>query len=106
MTPYNKLVRDQVPGTLRAAGHKVTTRTIQGAELLKALRAKIDEEVAEYDAAPDDEQAALELADLLEVVMALAKLRGFNEAAVQQLREAKAAQRGRFERALFLISAE
>ena len=106
MTQYNKLVRDKVPGTLRAGGHKVTTRTIQGAEMLRALRAKIDEEVAEYDAAPDDEQAAMELADLIEVVMAIARRRGFTEAAIQQLREAKAAQRGTFERALFLISAE
>ena len=106
MTQYNKLVRDNVPGTLRASGHRVSTRTIQGTELLKALRAKIDEEVAEYDAAPDDQQAALELADLIEVVVALAKLRGFNEAAVQRLRQAKAAQRGTFDRAMFLISAE
>jgi predicted house-cleaning noncanonical NTP pyrophosphatase (MazG superfamily) len=106
VTQYNKLVRDKVPGTLRAGGHKVTTRTIQGAEMLRALRAKIDEEVAEYDAAPDDEQAAMELADLIEVVMAIARRRGFTEAAIQQLREAKAAQRGTFERALFLISAE
>jgi predicted house-cleaning noncanonical NTP pyrophosphatase (MazG superfamily) len=106
VTQYNKLVRDKVPGTLRAGGHKVTTRTIQGAEMLRALRAKIDEEVAEYDAAPDDEQAAMELADLVEVVMAIARRRGFTEAAIQQLREAKAAQRGTFERALFLISAE
>lgn len=106
MTQYNKLVRDNVPGTLRASGHKVTTRTLQGAELLKALRAKVGEEVAEYDAAPDDQRAAEELADLLEVVMAIAKRRGFTEAAIQQMREAKTAQRGAFDRALFLISAE
>jgi predicted house-cleaning noncanonical NTP pyrophosphatase (MazG superfamily) len=62
--------------------------------------------VAEYDAAPDDDHAAMELADLIEVVMAIARRRGFTEAAIQQLREAKAAQRGTFERALFLISAE
>jgi len=106
VTQYNKMVRDNVPGTLRASGHKVATRTLQPTEMMKALRAKIDEEVAEYDAAPDDQHAALELADLLEVVMTLAGRRGFNEATIQQLREAKAAQRGTFERALFLISAE
>ena len=106
MTQYNKLVRDHVPGTLRASGHKVATRTLPPTEMLKALRAKIDEEVAEYDAALDDEHAALELADLIEVVMAIARRRGFTEAAIQRLREAKAAQRGTFERALFLISAE
>jgi predicted house-cleaning noncanonical NTP pyrophosphatase (MazG superfamily) len=103
---YNKLVRDLVPGTLRGSGHKVVTRTLQGSELLKALRAKIDEEIAEYDAAPNDQLAAVELADLLEVIVAMAKRRGVTEAALQQLREAKAAQRGAFDRALFLVSAE
>jgi predicted house-cleaning noncanonical NTP pyrophosphatase (MazG superfamily) len=106
VTQYNKLVRDNVPGTLRASGHKVATRTLQPTEMMKALRAKVDEELAEYDAAPDDQRAAEELADLLEVLMAIARRRGFTEAAIQQLREAKSAQRGTFERALFLISAE
>jgi len=62
---YNKLVRDLVPGTLRAGGHEVSTRTLVGRELLEAF-GEIDEEAAEYDTALDDEQAAVELADLLE----------------------------------------
>ena len=103
---YNKLVRDLVPGTLRGSGHKGVTRTLQGSELLKALRAKIDEEGSEYDASPDDQHAALELADLVEVIMALAEQRGFSEAKLQQLRRAKAEQRGTFERAVFLLTAE
>jgi predicted house-cleaning noncanonical NTP pyrophosphatase (MazG superfamily) len=103
---YNKLVRDLVPGTLRAGGHKVVTRTINGTELLEALRAKLNEEIAEYDAAADDEHAAAELADLLEVVVAIARQRGHSEAAMQQLRSAKAEQRGTFDLALLLISAE
>ena len=46
MQHYNKLVRDKVPGTLRDGGHHVVTRTLRGSELLKALRAKLDEELA------------------------------------------------------------
>jgi predicted house-cleaning noncanonical NTP pyrophosphatase (MazG superfamily) len=103
---YNKLVRDLVPGILRASGHKLVTRTLVGKDLMDALRAKIDEEAAEYDAAIDDEHAAMELADLLEVVMALARRRGFSEARIEELRAAKVAQRGTFDRAVFLISAE
>jgi predicted house-cleaning noncanonical NTP pyrophosphatase (MazG superfamily) len=103
---YDKLVRDLVPGILRAKGHRLVTRTLVGKELTDALRAKIDEEAAEYDAAADDEHAAMELADLLEVVMALARRRGFSEARIDELRAEKAAQRGAFDRAVFLISAE
>jgi predicted house-cleaning noncanonical NTP pyrophosphatase (MazG superfamily) len=103
---YNKLVRDRVPAILLAGGRKSVTRTVHGAELLKALRAKIDEEVAEYDAAVDDAQAAAELADLLEVIVAMAKQRGYSETQIQQLRSSKAAQRGAFDLGFFLISAE
>lgn len=106
MGNYNKLVRDKVPGILRRSGHKVSTRTLQPIEMVKALRAKIDEEIAEYDAALDDRQAAMELADLIEVIMAIAKRRGFSEATVEQLRAAKADQRGTFERAILLLTAE
>jgi predicted house-cleaning noncanonical NTP pyrophosphatase (MazG superfamily) len=106
VTCYNKLVRDRVPAILLAGGRKSVTRTVHGAELLKALRAKIDEEVAEYDTAIDDEHAATELADLLEVVMAIAKRRGYGEAAIQQLRADKAARRGAFDLGFFLVEAE
>ena len=103
---YNKLVRDRVPAILLAGGRKSVTRTIHGAELQKALRAKWDEEIAEYDAVSDDAQAAVELADLLEVIMAMAKQRGYSEAQIQEMRSAKAAQRGAFDLGYFLVSAE
>jgi predicted house-cleaning noncanonical NTP pyrophosphatase (MazG superfamily) len=106
VTYYNKLVRDRVPEILRAGGHEVVTETLEGDALLGALRAKIDEEVAEYDTAIDDEHAATELADLLEVVMAIAKRRGYGEAAIQQLRADKAVQRGAFDLGFFLVEAE
>jgi predicted house-cleaning noncanonical NTP pyrophosphatase (MazG superfamily) len=106
MTQYNKLVRDTVPEILRAKGRKIITRTIAGPEMLDALRAKIDEEVAEYDAATDDIQAAAELADLLEVILTLARKRGFDEADMQRIRAEKAELRGGFDRGCFLVETE
>ena len=106
MAYYNKLVRDQVPGTLRASGRKVVTRTIHGKELMAALRAKVDEELGEFDAAATDELAAAELADLLEVVVALAKARGCTEAKLTELRAQKATERGTFDRAVLLVEVE
>jgi len=103
---YNKLVRDQVPGTIRASGRKVVTRTIHGKELLAALRAKVDEELAEYDAATSDELAVAELADVLEVVVALSKARGYSEVKLDEARAQKAAQRGTFDRAVLLVEVE
>jgi predicted house-cleaning noncanonical NTP pyrophosphatase (MazG superfamily) len=103
LAQYNKLVRDQVPGTLRASGRKVVTRTIVGKELQKALRAALEEAVAEYDAAPDDERAASALADLQEITAALGRQRGCTEAQLTALRSTRTAQRGSYDRGVLLV---
>ena len=106
MKQYNKLIRDKVPALMLASGRKMVTRTVVGQELRAALRAKIDEEVAEYDAAANDDIAAVELADLLEVVMALAARHGFDEATIQRIRATKAEQRGAYDLGYYLLKAE
>ena len=106
MGSYNKVVRDLIPGMLRGSGHKVVTRTVYGKELLKALRARFDEELAEYDAAVDDAPAAASLVDLVEIVTAMARLRGCNEGKFGQMRAAEVAQHGAFELGIFVVSVE
>jgi predicted house-cleaning noncanonical NTP pyrophosphatase (MazG superfamily) len=106
MKQYNKLVRDRVPAILLASGRKTVSKTVVGKELMAALRAKVDEEIAEYDAAVDDDRAADELADLLEVIMAIARQRGYDEARIGELRAAKTLERGAFGMGYFLIKAE
>ena len=106
MKQYNKLVRDRVPAMLQASGRRTVSKTVDGQELIAALRAKVDEELAEYDAAPDDEGAAGELADLLEVIIALARQRGYDEEAIGRMREAKTLEHGAFGMGYFLIKAE
>ena len=54
-------MRDKVPATIVARGRSAVTRDLVGVELLRALRAKIDEEVSEYDAAAHDVAKAFEL---------------------------------------------
>jgi predicted house-cleaning noncanonical NTP pyrophosphatase (MazG superfamily) len=103
---YNKLVRDRVPAMLKGSGHKTVSKTLVGKELLTALRAKIDEELAEFDAAPDDAAAADELADLIEVIMAMARQRGYDEDAIGRLRAAKTLERGAFGLGYFLIATD
>jgi len=70
-----KLVRDGVPDAIRANGQIPITRTADTEEYVKLLREKLLEEVGEFlDAGPEGE--AEELADVLEVVFALARLTG------------------------------
>src|SRR5947207_2637847 len=68
---YNKLVRDQIPDIIAAAGSQPSTRILDHASYRDALRSKLLEEAREAEAATDG-QLASELADVLEVLKALA----------------------------------
>lgn len=97
---YNKLVRDKIPEIIEQDGKKCTMRVLNDEEYLKALDAKLDEELAEYH----KDQNVEELADLLEVLYAAAEARGFTQDELEAVREAKAGKRGQFKEKLFLES--
>lgn len=92
----DKLVRDLVPEQLAAKGVTAPASRYDDAAFLEALRAKLVEEGVEYYAARDDAEAVAELADLMEVVLALAAMHGADEAALQEVRQAKLAASGGF----------
>ncbi|MEU5991267.1 nucleoside triphosphate pyrophosphohydrolase [Spirillospora sp. NPDC047418] len=96
--PAEKLVRDRIPEVIRAAGGRPETRVADPAEHGARLRAKLVEEGGEYIASGDPE----ELADVLEVVHALAAAHGISPAELEHLRSAKAAERGAFSKRLVL----
>ena len=100
---YNKLVRDLVPPTLQASGRKVVTRTIVGEELQRALRSAIDDAVTKFDAAQDDDHATSTLADLVEIITAIARQRGCSENRMMQLRATRSSQLGVYDRGIFLV---
>ncbi|GAA5531916.1 nucleoside triphosphate pyrophosphohydrolase [Deinococcus aluminii] len=81
-----KLVRDRIPELFPA----YTYRVLDKAEYRPALLAKLEEEVQEYltDRTPE------ELADVLEVLHALAALHGLTPEGLEALRARKAAERG------------
>jgi predicted house-cleaning noncanonical NTP pyrophosphatase (MazG superfamily)/8-oxo-dGTP pyrophosphatase MutT (NUDIX family) len=87
-----KLVRDRIPEIIESAGGSPRTRIAQDGEYLAFLRAKLYEEAGEYVSGRDP----AELADLLEVVRALAAAHGIGPAELERMRAAKAAERGGF----------
>ncbi len=95
---YNKLVRDKIPEIIEADNKQCKTRILEDAEYLKMVDAKLDEELAEYH----KDQNLEELADILEVVYAAAKARGYSVEELHKLREDKAAKRGGFDKKIFL----
>ena len=102
MRTYNKLVRDKIPEIIQASGKTFETRTIQGQELIQSLKQKLREELAEFD----DAHAPEELADILEVVHALAENIGISLSDLEEIRHAKVESNGGFKRGVFLLAAD
>ena len=97
---HNKLVRDRIPEIIEGSGKTCATRILPQEEYLAALDTKLTEELAEYQA----DKSMEELADLLEVMMAVAEARGHSFAEMEAIRRAKAEKRGGFRERIFLES--
>ena len=95
---YNKLVRDRIPEIIEASGNACVTEVLSQEAYLAALDAKLNEELAEYQQSKSLE----ELADLLEVMGAVVKARGYTWDELTQIRKEKRAQRGAFDQRIFL----
>lgn len=97
---YNKLVRDKIPDIIRQQGQNPVLRILDDEEYTQCLEQKLDEEVAEFRR----DRNAEELADILEVVFALADDLGVSREELMQVWEKKHAERGGFADRVFLIS--
>jgi predicted house-cleaning noncanonical NTP pyrophosphatase (MazG superfamily) len=106
MPTYNKLVRDKIPQIIESKGKKFSTKVLNDEDYIKYLKEKAYEELDEYCAAETDGEAMEELADLLEVIRALAKHHGSSIEEVEAVRKDKAEKRGGFQEKVFLIEAE
>ena len=99
---YNKLVRDKIPEIIESQGQKANVRILDSQEYTHHLEQKLDEEVGEYH----KERNLEELADILEVVYALAEAIGCSKEELQAVYEKKHTDRGGFRDRVFLISKE
>jgi len=95
---YNKLVRDKIPNLLESLGKPYKIHVADDAEFRQKLVQKLEEEVAEYvvSASPG------ELADIAEVILALAELHDLNAQQLEGLRIKKATERGGFAKRIIL----
>ncbi|GAA3982844.1 hypothetical protein GCM10023085_76290 [Actinomadura viridis] len=96
--PAEKLVRDGIPQIIRKGGRNPDVRVAGNDEYTSLLRAKLEEEVGEYTGSGDPS----ELADILEVLHALAALHGLTAADLEHLREEKAHAHGGFRQRIVL----
>ena len=95
---YKKLVRDRIPEIIEASGKTCVTEILSDADYLRMVDAKLDEELSEYH----KDQNIEELADIIEVIYAAAKARGYTLEQLETVRTEKAAKRGAFEKKFLL----
>lgn len=106
MPLYHKLVRDEIPTIIAKTGKQATFRTLDEEEFLVEAKKKLHEELAEYEEAATDADAVEELADLLELIQALAKTHGTTPEQLEAIRRDKQQKRGGFEERLYLVEVE
>lgn len=95
---HNKLVRDNIPEIICQSGGTVAYRQLDMPSYVDALDNKLAEEVQEYLSDKNLE----EMADILEVLFAICKARGYTVEELLAKREQKAQERGGFEKRIFL----
>ncbi|WP_175991546.1 nucleoside triphosphate pyrophosphohydrolase [Bacillus sp. Marseille-Q1617] len=106
MPTYNKLVRDKIPQIIESKGKKFSIKVLNDEDYIKYLKEKAYEELDECCAAETDGEAMEELADLLEVIRALAVQHGSSIEEVEAGRIDKVEKRGGFQEKVFLIEVE
>lgn len=100
MTNYNKLVRDKIPEIIQKDGYHPEIRILSDEEYIKELEIKLDEECQEFH----DSKQIDELADLLEVLLALNEAYGHSLDELVDVYHKKHELRGGFKDKIYLIS--
>ena len=95
---YNKLVRDRIPEIIESSGKTCVVETLTDEMYIAMLDAKLNEELAEYQ----ESKSLEELADLLEVMGAVVKARGYTWDSLTAIRKKKREARGGFEKRILL----
>ena len=98
MKIHNKLVRDKIPEIIEETGKTCSTHILTNEEYIKALDAKLNEEVAEYQVDKNLE----EMADILEVLQAIYIARGYSVDELEELRTKKRKNEADFKTKYFL----
>lgn len=98
---YNKLVRDKIPNIIKEKNETPVVKILTDEEYKKELEKKLYEEYKEVIEASGEDRVE-ELADVLEIIKALAKLENKTLEDVIKVANKKVDKRGGFEEKIFL----
>lgn len=99
---YTKLVRDNIPDIIRGNGEDPVTRVLDDNEYRVELESKLGEEYQEVLSTTTSEDRIEELADMLEIIMALADLEDKSLEDVVEVANQKRLKRGGFAKKIYL----
>lgn len=99
----NKLVRDKIPKIIENNNEIPEFKILSDDEYLIELNKKLLEECNEVLTAETKESRLEEMADLLEVMKALAKIDNYNLEDISNKAKEKAQKRGAFDKKIYLI---
>ena len=95
---YHKLVRDRIPEIIEKQGKLCVTEVLSLDSYIQMVDEKLNEELAEYQ----ESKSLEELADLLEVMEAAVKARGYTWEELLAARDEKRQKRGGFQNRILL----
>ncbi|MDU2199193.1 MAG: nucleoside triphosphate pyrophosphohydrolase [Peptostreptococcaceae bacterium] len=98
MKVYDKLVRDRIPEIIEESGKKCEVEVVSNEIALEYLYKKLGEEIDELLS----DKNVDEIADVMEVLFAIAKKYGYSDEEVLDVRNNKKSTRGGFEDNLVL----
>jgi predicted house-cleaning noncanonical NTP pyrophosphatase (MazG superfamily) len=102
MKKYDKLVRDKIPNIIKKDGVKSKFHVADEKEYRQKLNEKLREEVEEFIEKPSAE----EIADVLEVIEAIARINGIGIEDIKEQKLTKRSLRGGFSKRIILDSTD
>lgn len=93
---FNKLIRNKLPAKMKKEQVIVHAHNLSKEQYIHHLKAKIKEEAEEVSEASDRQELAIELADVLEVIDALAKAADIDMKEILQEKQKKGEINGVF----------
>ena len=99
---YDKLVRDNIPNIIKSNGEKPICRELNDEEYWLYLIKKDKEELLEVEQATSIEEIKKELADKLELIIAMADFNGFSLQDIIDEANKKKEKNGGFQKRILL----
>ena len=99
---YNQLVKDNVPKILKEKGSKPHIRTLNDNEYISELEISLDEYVARYT----ETGGMNELADIMELVYAIAKFKGYDQTKFNALVADRKKKYGGYDNRTYLLNVD